>query len=76
MLLSQGKPKTKYKIQAINGDLLTKRRLFDLGFLPDETIEILNISPLKKTYLLNIKGYVIAIRKNLADNIEIVGNQR
>lgn len=71
MTLENCKRKKTYKIIKITGELKIKRRLLDLGFLIGEKIEILNISPLKKTFLISIKGYVLAIRNKSAKCLEI-----
>ena len=67
--LSQVKKNTNYKISSITGDVYLKRRVLELGILPNEKIKILSISPLKNSYLVAVKNYSLALRKNILDNI-------
>ncbi|MEG1499494.1 MAG: FeoA family protein [Clostridia bacterium] len=46
-------------------------RLVDLGFVRGEKIKLLKKSVFGKTYLVQIKNYVITIRKSLAKIIKI-----
>ena len=58
-------------IKKVNGEGITKRRFFDLGFLPNTKISCVLISPFKdpKAYMVN--GNVIALRNVDAKNIEV-----
>ena len=51
--------------------LRLKRRLLDLGFNKGSKVKIVNISPLKNSYLLEIHGYIIALRKNAVNSIKV-----
>ena len=55
----------------INLDMKIKRRLYELGMLPKEVVKIVSISPLKNSFLIVVKNYTLAIRKNLLENIEV-----
>ena len=57
------------KITKVLGDIHLRRRLFEFGLLPNQTVKILSVSPLKHTYLIEIKNYCLALRKSILDNI-------
>jgi len=46
-----------------------KRRLFDLGFLPQTEIKILRKSMLKKVYLIEIREYVLSAQRELCEYV-------
>ena len=58
-------------IEDIVAPLRLKRRLLDLGFNKGSKVKIINISPLKNSYLLEIHGYIIALRKNAVSSIKV-----
>jgi len=53
----------------ING--LNRRRFFDLGFTPGTEITVAFESPLSDPTAYNIRGTVIAVRTEEAENISI-----
>lgn len=57
------------KVLKIETNLHLKRRLLELGFISGTTVKIEDISPLKNSYLLQIRGYLIALRKNAVSSI-------
>lgn len=59
-------------IQTVTGSLHLKRRLLDLGFTKGSKIKVVNISPLKNSFLLEIHGYILALRQNAVKNILVV----
>ena len=58
-------------IEDISAPLRLKRRLLDLGFVSGSKVRIINISPLKNSYLLEIHGYIRALRKNAVVSIKV-----
>ena len=56
----------------LEGSLCLKRRLLDLGFTQGTIVKIINVSPLKNSYLVEIHGYIIALRFNAIKCIQIV----
>lgn len=48
-----------------------KRRLYELGFVPNAVVEILNISPMARAYLLKVQGAILALRGEIAHKIEV-----
>ena len=59
-------------IDYVFGNTHVKRRLLELGFTKGSKVRILNVSPLKNSYLLELHGYVIALRQNAVKNIQVV----
>ena len=62
-------------ICVIDGDVFIKRRLLELGFVNGTEVKVLSVSPLKNTYLLRLKDYCLALRKNSLELISVVVNE-
>lgn len=58
----------------IEGDVYIKRRLLELGFVKGTSVKVLNISPLKNTYLISLQDYCLALRKNSLELVSVVVN--
>lgn len=69
ILLSKLKVGDIAKIKNIDGDTHLKRRLYQLGILPDNTVNMLSISPFKNSFIVSVKGYCLAVKKNILDKI-------
>lgn len=69
--LSNMKINQKCKICKIECDIRLKRRLLELGLCNQTVLKIINISPLKNSYLIELRGYVLAIRKSCAEYIKV-----
>lgn len=54
-----------------NAPLKIKRRILELGFTQGQKVKILRKSVLGKAYLIEIRGFVLTIRKDIANFIEI-----
>ena len=50
-------------------DIKTKRRFLELGFIKNTIISLNNISFLQDVFLIEINGFMLAIRKEQASNI-------
>ena len=48
-----------------------KRRLLELGFCDEVKVKVVNKSFLGEVVLIEINGYVLAIRKNILKNIMV-----
>ena len=59
-------------IKKVEGDSHLKRRLFELGMLVGERVQILSISPLKNSFIISLKGYCFAVRRDVAKKILVV----
>lgn len=58
-------------IQKIHSKEDLRRRLFDLGFFPDVTVECVLKSPFGSPILYKVNGAFIALRKEDAGEIEV-----
>ncbi len=62
-------------VQSLTGSLHLKRRLLDLGLTTGTSVKVINVSPLKNSFLLEIHGYILALRQNAVRNILVVQNE-
>ena len=58
-------------ILQILGDQKTKQRLLQLGFTSGQIVKILAVSSLKKSFLISVRSYTLAIRKSNLDCVEV-----
>ena len=56
----------------VDGDIFLKRRLLELGFVNGVCVKVLNVSPLKQTFLLSLQDYCIALRNNSLQLVSVV----
>jgi len=71
MKLSELKKGKKARITSINVKGSLKRRLMDMGVLPDEIVEVEKIAPLGDPIDIVVKGYHLSLRKSEAEQIEV-----
>ena len=69
--LREGKVNKNYKIIEIVGEEKVVRRFFELGIFSGQNITILNKSPLKKVFLVEIRGYVLSIKSTLLGGVMV-----
>lgn len=60
----------KAKIKGFSTDIIPIK-LLELGCLPGNTVELLQIAPFKDPLYLNINGSFLTIRRSTAQEIEI-----
>jgi len=70
MPLSKGQLNTKYRVVKVGGDIKLKRRLLDFGFV-DTDVEIVRTSSLKGVLLVSLRGFLMALRREQAENIYV-----
>ncbi len=58
-------------ISKINLNGLTRRRLFDLGFIPGTIIQVVFESPLGDPVAYLVKDTLIALRREESEKIEV-----
>ena len=58
-------------VNKIECDIKLKRRLLELGLCKGTTVKVINVSPLKHSYLLELRGFVLAVRKNCTDSVYV-----
>lgn len=59
-------------ITKIRGNMKIKNRLCELGFTRGTLVRVLNVSSLKQSFLVEIRGYILALRKSAVSLIEII----
>ena len=70
MTLAQLKKGEKAVVEDLNTDLVPLK-LIEMGCLPGNTIELLQLAPFKDPLFLNVNGAQVAIRKETAENIQV-----
>ena len=60
-----------YTITACFAEISLRRRLAELGFAKRQKLEVISVSPLKNSFLVSVRGSVVAIRKSVARLIEV-----
>lgn len=70
--LKEGKVNKNYKIVEVKGEEKVVRRFYELGIFSGQKIIILNKSPLKKVFLVEIRGYVLSIKSLLLGEVMVV----
>lgn len=71
MKLSEIENNKKFKIKEIDFHGIKKRRLYDLGFIPGQTIEKMYDSVFNNPSCYKVKDTFIALRKEDAYKIEV-----
>ncbi|GMB10773.1 MAG: ferrous iron transport protein A [Candidatus Improbicoccus devescovinae] len=71
MNLSELKIGQRAKVTDIIGESAIKRRLMDMGFVPDSIVEIIRYAPMGDPVQVEIENIDIVIRKDDAKNIII-----
>ena len=72
MNLKNCKKNTFFKVISVNvNDKRMKLRLYEIGFFPSSIVQVLNISALKKTMLVQVLDSCFAIKSSIAENIEV-----
>lgn len=59
-------------ITNITGNLKIKTRLLELGFTKGTLVRVLNVSSLKKSFLLEVRGFILALRNSSVKLIEVI----
>ncbi len=73
IFLSDAKKGSTVKLIGFNksASKKTKRRLLELGFLQNSIIKLDQISFLNEVLLVELNGYLISLRKDIAKNIVV-----
>ena len=58
------------EILTVAGTAKIKRRLFDLGLTPQTKVKVLAISMLKKSFLIGVRDYALAVQSK---TLKLVG---
>ena len=60
------------KIVRVGGDERLRRRLLDMGLTPNTSVSVRKIAPLGDPIELMLRGYVLTIRLDEAQNIDVI----
>lgn len=71
MLLSDIKTGAKVKVVSLQSTGLPRRRMMDLGLIPDAEVEVIRKSPLGDPTAYGIRGAQIALRVEEANQIVV-----
>lgn len=55
----------------VDGDVHLRRRLLELGLTNGTVVKILSISPLKNSFLIALRNYTLALRKNSLNLVSV-----
>lgn len=58
-------------VLATSADLSLPIKLLELGCLPGNPVELIQIAPLKDPIYINVNGSHIAIRRSMAEQIKV-----
>lgn len=71
MTLGELKPNKTGIVIKIEGQGVIKRRLFDMGITPGTKITVRKMAPLGDPMEIELRGYIMGIRKEEANKISI-----
>jgi Fe2+ transport system protein FeoA len=55
---------SRWRLAAIEGEAVLVERLYEIGFLPGETIQLHGRVPLGGPWLIEVRGMTVALREN------------
>jgi Fe2+ transport system protein FeoA len=76
MKLSNATKFTPYVVKKISVDSKTARRLKELGLFVGAQIQLVAFSPLKSSVLVEVDDVRVAISRTVANQMEVVENER
>ena len=76
MKLSNATKFTSYVVKKISVDSKTARRLKELGLFVGAQIQLVAFSPLKSSVLVEVDDVRVAISRTVANQMEVVENER
>lgn len=71
MTLMNAEVNKEYRVVNVLGEGNAKRRLLDMGFTPECTLYIAGVAPFGGTVLVGLRGFMVALREDAAELIEI-----
>lgn len=71
MTLLDAQVNTSYRVKNVLGEGNQKRRLLDMGFTPECNIYVASVAPFGGTILVGLRGFLVALREDAAQMIEI-----
>lgn len=64
-------PGTECTLKGIEGPTLLVERLYEIGFLPGETLRLRGKVPFGGPWLIEVRGTTVALRENEAECLRI-----
>ena len=71
MKLKDLKREDKAKIISIEGDLVFKKKILDMGLTKGTVIQVIKTAPLGDPVDIKVRGYQLSIRKRDGERIEV-----
>ena len=71
MKLKDLKREDKAKIVSIEGDLVFKKKIVDMGLTKGTVIQVIQTAPLGDPVDIKVRGYQLSIRKRDGERIEV-----
>ncbi len=59
------------KVVSISAEPRLRRRLLELGFVTGATVQVVNISPMSRAFLLVVQNSLLCIRRDVLEHIEV-----
>lgn len=59
------------KIVSISAEPRLRRRLLELGFVTGATVQVVNISPMSRAFLLVVQNSLLCVRRDVLEHIEV-----
>ena len=58
-------------VKALTGTGAVKRRIMDTGLTKGAKVKVVKVAPLGDPIQVNVRGYELSIRKDVADKVEV-----
>lgn len=63
----------KYKVIKVSGEGIARRRLLEMGFVPGTIYTILRVAPFGDPVEIELRGYLISLRK---EDMKLIESER
>ena len=63
---------TTVKVVKINGEGAFRRRIMDMGITKNSEIYVRKVAPLGDPVEITVRGYVLSLRRDDAESVEVV----
>ena len=71
MTLASLKNSQRARVQAVGGELETRRRLLEMGICPGVTVELIRRAPLGDPFEFRLRGYHLSLRREQAKLVTV-----
>ncbi|MFQ9510096.1 MAG: FeoA family protein [Lachnospiraceae bacterium] len=72
MTLKELKPGQTGIVSSIGAKGMMKRRIMDMGVTPGVEMKVIKVAPLGDPVEVNVRGYELSLRKEEANQIEVI----